>query len=238
MHEPDLSFSRRQFLGYGAVASLGSILAGSQDAAAAEPASSPPVTPPAAAPPPAVPSKSNPALPLVRRLADKFLSWQIDLGRLDPDRTSAATWTHARCSYPCITIILNKLYRVTGELAYRQAADRFALFFLAALCNTWKWHPPHFGLGLVMYHQLKQNYPKSPDLDPRAAALFKWLADFHWDEGSYYRNWLVATVPKTDLDSPSAGYFPVHGKSLPKPPDCVAWLLAWAMEGLLHVEEI
>ena len=134
------------------------------------------------------PSKDSPALPQIRLLADLFVAWQMDIGRLDPRQTPCATWTTKRNSYPRWAIGLNQAYRATGIEAYRDAADRLTCFYLSCLCNTAKFHPPHFGLGLVMYREIKQNHPQVVDLDDKAAALFEWMKPFEWDRGSYYRN--------------------------------------------------
>jgi len=132
--------------------------------------------------------KNLPALPQIRLLADTFVRWQMDTGRLDPGKTPYATWGSKRNSYQPLVIGLNEAYRATGIEAYRDAADRMAVFYLSCLCNTANWHPPHFGIGLVMYRELKRNHPRVVDFDHKAAALFEWMNDFQWDEGSYYRN--------------------------------------------------
>jgi len=133
-------------------------------------------------------ARELPALRLIRLLADLFVEWQMDLGRMDPERTHWATWGAKRNSYPRWVIGLNQAYRATGVKAYQDAADRLALFYLGCLCDTADFHPPHFGLGMVMYREIKQNHPQVVDLDAKAAALFEWMKPFEWDRGSYYRN--------------------------------------------------
>ncbi|MBN2290818.1 MAG: hypothetical protein JXM70_00240 [Pirellulales bacterium] len=134
------------------------------------------------------PAKDNMVLPQIRLLADLFVEWQMDVGRLDPRRTRWATWASKRNSYPRLVIGLNEAYRATGIEEYRAAADRMAVFYLGCLCNTANFHPPHFGLGMVMYREIKRNNPKVIDFDDKAAALFEWMKPFVWDKGSYYRN--------------------------------------------------
>ncbi|MCP4640911.1 MAG: hypothetical protein GY851_10780, partial [bacterium] len=128
------------------------------------------------------------ALPQIRILADLFVEWQMDIGRLDPQLTHCGTWKAKRNSYPRLVIGLNEAFRVTGEESYRDAANRMATFYLACLCNTANFHPPHFGLGMVMYREIKRNHPKVLDFDDKAAALFEWMKPFEWDRGSFYLN--------------------------------------------------
>jgi len=177
--ERDRSVPRRGFLKVSAAVSMGAAMPGSVSAQGREPDT-------------VSPSQANagelPASQLIRLLADLFVERQMGLGRLDPRRTDWATWGAKRNSYPRWAIALNRAYRATGTKAYRDAADRLALFYLGCLCNTAGFHPPHFGLGMVMYCELKQNHPQVVDFDAKAAALFEWMKPFQWDRGSYYRN--------------------------------------------------
>ena len=132
--------------------------------------------------------KQYQALPQIRLLADMFVEWQMDVGRLDPRRTRWANWSSKRNSYPRLVIGLNEAHRAIGVEAYREAAERMAVFYLGCLCNTANFHPPHFGLGMVMYREIKRNNPKVADFDDKVAALFEWMKPFVWDKGSYYRN--------------------------------------------------
>ena len=171
--------SRRNFFGMTAAASAGALAMSNSPARAAEGGTADSVK---------KDQKELPALPQIRLLADTFVRWQMDTGRLDPRRTSCANWSSKRNSYKPLVIGLNQAHRATGTEAYRSAADRMAVFYLSCLCNTANWHPPHFGIGMSMYRELKRNHPQVADFDHKAAALFEWMKDFQWDEGSYYRN--------------------------------------------------
>ena len=52
------------------------------------------------------------------------------------------------------------------------------------------------------------------------------------------RDWLLKNNTAKDLDSKSAGYFRVTGRSHPRPPDNVAWNLGYALEVLPRVQDI
>ena len=52
------------------------------------------------------------------------------------------------------------------------------------------------------------------------------------------RDWLLESISTENLQSQSAGYFPVHGKSLPRPADNVVWMLAYTLQALLRVQDI
>ena len=80
------------------------------------------------------------AEPFVRWIADRFVEWQTPYGRPDPQRCPFVTpgpWvlsTHFH-SPSFMAIGLYRAYTVTGEPAYKAAADRYVAFYLAALRN-------------------------------------------------------------------------------------------------------
>jgi hypothetical protein len=64
------------------------------------------------------------------------------------------------------------------------------------------------------------------------------------DEEEHYRpralaaaHWLVASTTPENIDERS-GYLPVTGKSEPRPPENLAWMLAWTLLGLSRSHEI
>jgi hypothetical protein len=143
---------------------------------------------------------SEPSITAVRALADRFASWQTPYGKPDP----------ARCPFvtpgPCIstqfhspTFLAIALYQaaaVLGEIAYKEAADRYIAFYFAALR-----HPPaggcrldhpaypfQYGMALAAYEAFRRQNPDETWLDAKAAAVLEWVLSFRWDEGSYFRN--------------------------------------------------
>ena len=221
---------RRDVLSVTAAAGMGALAlsgASAQDA------------PPGAAEPAKRDRGEIPALPQIRLLADLIVDWQMDIGRLDPRLTSCANWSAKRNSYPRLVIALNQAYRATGVEAYRDAADRMAVFYLSCLCNTANWHPPHFGIGMVMVRELKQNHPRAADFDHKAAALFEWMSGFQWNEGSYYRNGYSGgqmADAANSCDNAEAGNGLMAYYSVTKSPDVLAAAEQLARYFLTEVE--
>ncbi|HOZ45405.1 MAG TPA: hypothetical protein PLO37_03200 [Candidatus Hydrogenedentes bacterium] len=173
--DPMRAVPRRGFLNLSAAVGLGATVLDGLAAYGEAPGAPDPDRPPA-------------ALSSIRLLADLFVEWQMDIGRLDPRLTGCATWGAKRNSYPRWATALNEAYRATGVEAYRAAADRLAVFYLGCLCDAADFHPPHFALGMVMYREIKRNHPQVADFDDKVAALFEWMKTFEWEEGSCYRN--------------------------------------------------
>jgi hypothetical protein len=136
----------------------------------------------------------------VRDLAERFVGWQGAYGRPDPDRCPFVT------PGPCIstqfhspTFLAIGLYAAfdeTGDVRYRDAADRYVVFFLAALCDPLAGdqrldrpsYPFMYGMGLAAYGAFKRAHPEETLLDEKARTVFEWLLRFRWDEGSWFRN--------------------------------------------------
>jgi hypothetical protein len=64
------------------------------------------------------------------------------------------------------------------------------------------------------------------------------------DEITWYRpralaaaEWLIANATPENIDGRS-GYLPETGKSEPRPPENLAWMLAWTLLGLSRIPEI
>jgi len=132
--------------------------------------------------------RKYPASHPVRLLADTFVGWQTPCGRLDPVTCPLATYGAKRSSHNFMCIALYRAYEATGIEAYKEAADRFAVFYLSVLCPVPSLRPAHFGMGLIAYREFKRHNPKLTDWDPVAQSLFEWMKPWRWDEGSYYRN--------------------------------------------------
>lgn len=144
----------------------------------------------------------NPAHPLsqIRLLADSFVDWQTPYGRPDPQRCPFVT--SGRCistqfhSPTFMAIGLYRAYEVTGEPTYKAAADRYVTFYFASLRNPhpdgqrldFPAYPFQYGMGLAGYRDFKKHNPDETSLDAKAAAVFDWLRQFRWNEGSYFRN--------------------------------------------------
>ncbi|NUQ70038.1 MAG: hypothetical protein HUU17_04385 [Chthonomonadales bacterium] len=133
-------------------------------------------------------------------LADAFVEWQTAYGRPDPERCPFVT------KHPCISthyhsptflaLGLYSAYDATGDLRYRDAADRYATFYIAAMRNPWngrqRWDyqafPFEYGMALTAYGAFRQRHPEEACFDGKAAALYEWLGLWRWGHGSYYRN--------------------------------------------------
>ncbi|HXG24317.1 MAG TPA: hypothetical protein VNJ09_07180, partial [Chthonomonadales bacterium] len=50
------------------------------------------------------------------------------------------------------------------------------------------------------------------------------------------RDWLLEHVTAENVDS--GGYFKETGEAEPRPPENLAWLLAWTLEALVRIPEI
>lgn len=127
-------------------------------------------------------------LPQTRFLADKFVEWQNPYGRLDPKRCPVAAWSPRIISHSFIGPALYRTYDLTGEAAYKEAADRYVLFYLSWIRQPPHVHTAHYGLALAAYRPFKLHNPKEMLQDNRAADFFDGLLAFRWDKGSYFRN--------------------------------------------------
>ncbi len=146
------------------------------------------VVPEAAAQPMAGCKRDYPASHPVRLLADAFIRWQSPSGRLDPKRCPLATFGHKRSSHIFLATSLYRMYEATGDDRYKEAADRFAVFYMSVLCPVSSLRPAHFGFGLVAYSEFKRHNPKLTDWDIKAECLLEWMKPWRWDKGSWYRN--------------------------------------------------
>jgi len=157
-------------------------------------------TAPAVAASAAFPGRELPPLVQIGLLADRFVDWQTPYGRPDPARCpfvtpSPAISTHLH-SPTYLAFGLYRAFEVTGEPAYKAAADRYVTFYMAALCPPpaagqrldVPSYPFQYGMGLGGYGAFRRHNPEEALLDAKAAAVFEWLLHFRWDEGSYFRN--------------------------------------------------
>ncbi|NPV46386.1 MAG: hypothetical protein HPY69_05490 [Armatimonadetes bacterium] len=76
----------------------------------------------------------------IRMLADRFVAWQSPFGRPDPERcpfvtTDSLTVCTQFHSPSFMAIGLYRAHEATGEAAYKAAADRYVVYYLAALRN-------------------------------------------------------------------------------------------------------
>jgi hypothetical protein len=147
-----------------------------------------------------LPARFLPPLTQIRLLADAFADWQSSYGRPDPGRCpfvtpSPAISTHLH-SPTYLAFGLYRAWAVTGEPAYKAAADRYLVFYLACLCPPpaegqrldVPSYPFQYGMGLAGYAAFRRHNPEEALLDAKADAVFQWLLQFRWDEGSYFRN--------------------------------------------------
>ena len=50
------------------------------------------------------------------------------------------------------------------------------------------------------------------------------------------RDWLLDSLTPETIDA--GGYFPITGKSEPRPPENLAWMLGWVLELLPRLEQL
>lgn len=133
-------------------------------------------------------------------LADRFARWQTPYGKPDPNKCPFVT------PGPCIstqfhspTFMAIGLYRafdLTGNQAYKDAADRYIAFYFAAMRHPpgstlrldYPSYPFQYGMALAGYEIFRQQNPQETWLDGKAAAIVEWVLSFRWSEGSYFRN--------------------------------------------------
>lgn len=144
---------------------------------------------------PAVPYETQ-----IRAIADRFAEWQTPYGRPDPRRCPFVT-PHPSISthFHSPSFMAIGLYAASdrlGEARYKEAADRYVAFFLAAMRDPptggqrqdWPSYPYQYGMALTAYAALRRHNPDERIFDGKAAALYEWLSLWRWPEGSYYRN--------------------------------------------------
>lgn len=142
------------------------------------------------------------ALPLshIRLLADRFVDWQTPFGRPDPKRCPFVTPVPAISTHfhspTFMAIGLYAAYTVTQEKAYKDAADRYIVHYLACMRNPpaggqrqdYPSYPYQYGMALAGYREFRRHNPDQAAMDGKAAALYEWLLTWRWNEGSYFRN--------------------------------------------------
>lgn len=136
----------------------------------------------------------------IRLLADRFVRWQTPYGRQDPRSCPFVTpvervSTHFH-SPTFLALGLYAAHAATREPAYKDAADRYVVFYLAALRDTvgggqrgeYAVWPYQYGMALAGYRAFRDRNPEEGLLDSKAAALYEWLLTYRWDRGSFFRN--------------------------------------------------
>jgi hypothetical protein len=154
----------------------------------------------APATPSPLPGRALPPLPQIRLLADRFVDWQTPYGRPDPRRCpfvtpSPAIATHLH-SPTYLEFGLYHAYEATGDPLYKAAADRYFVFYFAAMCPPPEGgqrldvpaYPFQYGMALGGYGPFRRYNPEEALLNAKADAVFRWLLHWRWDEGSYFRN--------------------------------------------------
>ena len=175
-------------------------------------------------------------LAAIRVIADRFLEWQGPYGRLDPKRcpltnqSSELQLKHLH-SPTFASIGMYHAFQATGDLRYKEAADRYALMYIAWLRNPAddgpetlserqlrllgdrhgvdplanRNHVPSvpymYGMALASYRDFQKHNPDDRTLSAKASALFEWMLAYRWDEGSYFRNGYPAGQMKDAANS-------------------------------------
>jgi hypothetical protein len=139
-------------------------------------------------------------IPYLRKIADKFVEWQTPYGRPDPVRCPFVT--QGKCistkfhSPTFMAIGLYQAFAVTGNEAYKGAADRYVTFYLSCMRDPptggqrqdYPSYPYQYGMALAGYAAFRQYNPEEDSMEGKASALYEWLNLWKWPEGSYYRN--------------------------------------------------
>lgn len=140
------------------------------------------------------------ALSAVCELADRFARWQTPYGRPDPKKCPFVTpGVCISTQFHSPTFMAIGLYRafdLTGNPAYRDAADRYITCYFAALRHPpgpdlrldYPTYPFQYGMALAGYEAFRRQNPDETWLDGKAAAIVEWVLSFRWEEGSYFRN--------------------------------------------------
>lgn len=143
---------------------------------------------------------SNPPEAPIRIVADRFAAWQNAYGRPDPKTCPFVTphpaiSTHFH-SPTFMAIGLYAAFDTLGEARYKEAADRYIAFYLAAMRDPptggqrqdYPSYPYQYGMALAGYGAFRRHNPDERLFDGKASALFEWLTLWRWHEGSFYRN--------------------------------------------------
>jgi hypothetical protein len=126
----------------------------------------------------------------VRAICDQLIVWQAPSGGINietcpyhrpPLMVNVNSWNQ---DIPWLVRALYAFYDFTGEPVYKGAADRYAVFFIAAM------HPkkPAYSLGGAIepcYKLYREHNPMDDSLDAKAKAMYQWLLGYRTDKGNY-----------------------------------------------------
>lgn len=149
------------------------------------------------------PAKGTAALDNAIWLGNRLVQWQAPWGGPDPEKCpyrspDKFTAFHLHGLAPSVKA-LYRLHQATGESSYRDAADRYAMFFLNAIHDV----PPEpvmikgekrislssawmLGKGLSpCYEWFRKFHPEEDGWDIKAHAVYRWL-QHHRNEQSYF----------------------------------------------------
>ena len=136
----------------------------------------------------------------MKMLADRFAAWQSPYGRPDPKKCPFVTPVPAISThFHSPTFLAIGLYAAAESLnneAWKEAADRYVTFYLAAMRDPptggqrqdYPSYPYQYGMALAGYGAFRRNNPEERLFEGKAAAIFEWLTRWRWHEGSFYRN--------------------------------------------------
>ena len=135
-----------------------------------------------------------------RLLADRFVRWQSPYGRPDPRTCPFVTPVPAISTHfhspTFMAIGLYAAWDAYAEPTWKEAADRYVMFYLAAMRDPpvggqrqdYPSFPYQYGMALAGFGAFRSHNPEERLLDGKASALYEWLAQWRWAEGSYFRN--------------------------------------------------
>ena len=126
-----------------------------------------------------------------RSICDQIIRWQAASGGINvetcpyhrpPLMSRANAWNQ---DIPWLARTLYGFFDLTAEIRYKDAADGYAVFFIACM------HPNKaaWSLGGALepcYKLYREHNPLDDSLDLKAQAMYQWLLGYRTDNGNYF----------------------------------------------------
>jgi len=126
-----------------------------------------------------------------RAICDQIILWQAPSGGVSTEirRYHRPPYLRKAISsgqdIPWLVRALYAFYDLTCEPRYKEAADRYAIFFMS--CTLDRSHAWQIGGALEPCFTLyREHNPGDESLDPSAHALYRWLVGYRTDDGNYF----------------------------------------------------
>jgi hypothetical protein len=124
-------------------------------------------------------------------IAEMIMSWQNAVGGIDVETCvfHQATPLGKPSAYgqdiPWLARALYRAYDATGRQEFRDAADRYSVYFVATMYST----APTFAIGDALdpcLAQYRLHHPHEDSLDDKARTLVDWIEQRRTDNGNYF----------------------------------------------------